>query len=1302
MRNGTAAGYAALTLWLASAGAQEPPAAEGLLAWYDATQLLGADDGGFVYRWPDSSGNGRVAAAVSTRFRPRLTVESKDGEPRAYVRFDGVDDFLAADGPVDATSATVFLVMRPTANTGPFRAVLSAGPVDRNDYQAGFNIDLGPWAGPSWGMLNVESAGARGVANLLASERAFGRFHVISIAWERGRSITCRVDGKDEGRRAFAEASMSLDRIHLGCRHYRNEPGPPYPQGFFEGDLAEVLIYGRALPENERGAVERRLMEKHSRLMGVADESAAPLRMLTPGFEVHVLPLDVSNINDMEYDDQGRLWLLGYDGRIHFAMDTDGDGVEDRLTTYWDRPTFQDPLALRVRPDGVYVSASTKISKIVDENGDGAGDREEAVVSGWAPPQNKSGGVDALGMAFDAAGDLYFALGCSDYTNAYLVKDGKAGYSLASQRGTIQKRKLDGTLETVCTGVRFPVSLAFNRDGELFATDQEGETWLPGGNPLDELLHIVPGRHYGFPPRHPEHLPDVFDEPAVETYGPQHQSTCGLVFNDNGPDRPWFGPPSWRGDAIVAGYSRGRIWRTKLAKDQAGFVAQTQCIAMSRLLLVDVALSPKGWLVVSGHSGQPDWGSGPTGKGSLFQVRYVGESPAAGAVAFAASPLEVRVAFPDGPAPGVPISSDLEFGEHVRAGDRYEVHRPGYESVRLQQLAPRRSLAVLGLRWNSSERFLSLSTPPHPVDVFYSATLRFDGGGVLDLAYDLSGVETRILEGDSAAWRGTLPHLSDAVNANLLNGYAYYREFEGARAAGRRRVDRTRIAPWMGRGRLVFTHSAECRLTVDGKAVAADPGSRGESRFVVELTAPIEVQWETDGDSGGLRSVVFEAEGDSRPRPAPLAAFRLPWGAPNLPTESRSPPAAEIAGGDWRRGRDLFYGSTAMCGSCHKVGGQGGEIGPDLSNLVHRDAASVLRDVVQPSAAINPDYVSMTVLLTNGEVLAGVVRPAGENRIAVADSSAKVRIVRADEIDEYRPSNVSIMPSGIAGKIGEQGMRDLLTYLTTAEPAPPASAGGRTPPVRTKEEVERLLAESPAADELNLRPLNVVLAAGPKDHGPGEHEYPLWQKRWASLLALGTNVRASTAFEWPEQGQFDLADVMVFYFWNHDWNRKRYEQIDRFLRRGGGLVVLHAATIADSDAEQWAERIGLAYQFGPSKFRHGRVTLEVASARHPITSGLPNRIEFLDETYWGVRGELSRVRILATAFEENEAKPILWTYEPPEGGRVFASVLGHYLWTFDDPVFRIVLLRGVAWAAGEPASRLARLALDADRRNEAP
>src|SRR3546814_166665 len=130
------------------------------------------------------------------------------------------------------------------------------------------------------------------------------------------------------------------------------------------------------------------------------------------------------------------------------------------------------------------------------------------ITSDWVKPQVYTGttatGVDAFGIARDKDGTIYFALGNADFTNGYLVDSlGNSNYDIHSERGTILKiNPGSNTREIYCTGTRFPVAMAFNAEGDLFASEQEGATWLANGNPYDELLHIQPGRHYGFPPRH--------------------------------------------------------------------------------------------------------------------------------------------------------------------------------------------------------------------------------------------------------------------------------------------------------------------------------------------------------------------------------------------------------------------------------------------------------------------------------------------------------------------------------------------------------------------------------------------------------------------------------------------------------------------------------------------------------------------------------------------------------------------------------------------------------------------------------
>jgi type 1 glutamine amidotransferase len=88
---------------------------------------------------------------------------------------------------------------------------------------------------------------------------------------------------------------------------------------------------------------------------------------------------------------------------------------------------------------------------------------------------------------------------------------------------------------------------------------------------------------------------------------------------------------------------------------------------------------------------------------------------------------------------------------------------------------------------------------------------------------------------------------------------------------------------------------------------------------------------------------------------------------------------------------------------------------------------------------------------------------------------------------------------------------------------------------------------------------------------------------------------------------------------------------------------------------------------------------------HPIIRNY-DRVKLVDESYWKLTGPLPPGDVLATSVEEGAPQPQLWTHEPGKG-RVFVAIPGHYSWTFDDPLFRILVLRGIAWVAREPVDR---------------
>jgi hypothetical protein len=240
----------------------------------------------------------------------------------------------------------------------------------------------------------------------------------------------------------------------------------------------------------------------------------------------------------------------------------------------------------------------------------------------------------------------------------------------------------------------------------------------------------------------------------------------------------------------------------------------------------------------------------------------------------------------------------------------------------------------------------------------------------------------------------------------------------------------------------------------------------------------------------------------------------------------------------------------------------------------------------------------------------------------------------------------------------------------------------------------------PASDPKSWKPsLKILLVDGAKDHGIDEHDYPLWRERWSALLPHAEGVSVRTARDWPSDGDFAWADVTVWYSAHAGWTADRGKALDAYLARGGGLVYLHYALNGRDHTEALADRIGLASRPGGAKYRHGSLALDVpAHVRHPITAGF-TRAEFFDESYWNLVGDPAKIHQLATTTEDGQARPMLWTRDVGPG-RVVGCVLGHYTWTFDDPLFRALILRSLAWSAHEPADRLQRLATIGSRISE--
>jgi putative heme-binding domain-containing protein len=795
------------------------------------------------------------------------------------------------------------------------------------------------------------------------------------------------------------------------------------------------------------------------------------VQMLVPGFTAQELPVHLANINNLRFAPDGRLFALGYNGKVYLLRDSDGDGLEDRAEVFWDQPTLNVPVGMVLAPEGIYIASHGKVSLLIDTNRDGRADIEKVLASGWPATDAKSGGVDAAGLAKDYEGNVYFGLITADYSNPYRVKDGVARYDLNGPRGTIQKLTPDGKLHTVATGIRVPYTLAFNKAGDLLMTDQEGETWCPNGNPLDELNHIVPGRNYGFPPRHPEYLPKLVSERPVVGFGPQHQSTCGLVFNEPTREQGRFGPGWWEGDAFVAGQSRGKVWRVRLVKTRHGYIGREYLIASLNMLTLDLAISRAGALYVSCHSGPPDWGTGPNGEGRVFKITYT--DPRAPQPVLAAS-FESRgaIVYYDRPlddsATNAWIGMTIEHGDYVRAGDQFESIRPGYKVVKEQQEAARAKIRALGSLLSPDNRAIHLLTEEHPEDATYAFTARGISANdsaptSADLAFDHAGVKAswRAPTDDSNREEVWLPHLDLRAALEWMRGTSVPGSVQRWAAAARRASDTSRqlnldthlsFPP----GDYTLHFESEVKFTGALDAASAGTNVRRASQPAADGKQTLELKWTASTNQpralqltfaswpvSGAPSldVFYTSADDAMPRQVPPKWLVNPPAArPKSPSLAANRSALEISGGDLVRGKALFFGEQLKCSTCHRVRGEGGDIGPDLSNLTHRDAASVLRDIREPSATIHPDFVAYNVVPKNGEALHGFIRAHGDDAVRVVAADGKETPVRRADIGAIKAGAVSLMPEGLLAASSEQDVRDLLSFLLTSPPAEKAKA----------------------------------------------------------------------------------------------------------------------------------------------------------------------------------------------------------------------------------------------------------------------
>jgi len=139
-------------------------------------------------------------------------------------------------------------------------------------------------------------------------------------------------------------------------------------------------------------------------------------------------------------------------------------------------------------------------------------------------------------------------------------------------------------------------------------------------------------------------------------------------------------------------------------------------------------------------------------------------------------------------------------------------------------------------------------------------------------------------------------------------------------------------------------------------------------------------------------------------------------------------PAIDLKG-DAIHGKKIYQD---RCISCHRLGGEGHALGPDLVTVKNSGKEKMLVNILDPNREVRPDYMSYVVETKDDESYIGLVANETATTVTIRQAYGKENIINRSDIKKMQSQGQSLMPEGLEAGLKPQDLADLIEYVETA------------------------------------------------------------------------------------------------------------------------------------------------------------------------------------------------------------------------------------------------------------------------------